>query len=69
MADVTHPRAFGCGSEASAFDHRQEHQKLIATRYRRTQYFEILEKCCQFYLDFRKPLNAVSSPGRIASDP
>jgi hypothetical protein len=69
MAEAAHPRAFGCGSEASVFSYRQEHQKLIDIRYSRTQHFEVLEKNCQFYRDFRDPPNAVPFLGRIASDP
>jgi hypothetical protein len=49
--------------------YRHEHQKLIDTRCRRTQHFEVLEKNCQFYRDFREPRNAVTFPGRIDSDP
>jgi hypothetical protein len=69
MADVTHPRAFRCGSEASVFGYRQEHQKLIDTRHRRTQHFEFPEKNCQFYTDFRKLRNVVTFPGQVSSDP
>jgi hypothetical protein len=66
MADVAQPRAFGCGSDGSVFGYLQEHQKLIDTRYRRTQHFEFLEKDCQFYADYRKPRNVVTFLGRVA---
>jgi hypothetical protein len=45
--------SFWLGSEGSVFGYRHEHQKLMDTRHRRTQHFEILEKYCQFYTDFR----------------
>jgi hypothetical protein len=45
------------------FGYRQEHQKLIDTRYRRPQHFEFLEKNRQFYTDFGEPRNVVLSPG------